>query len=295
MRSWRLDLQYDGSAFHGWAGQPGLRTVQGELERTLSTVLREAVRVRVAGRTDAGVHAWGQVASFATADAADAPQPRRLLLALNALLPEDVAVTAVSPAAPGFDARAAASRTYRYQVWLGAARPVRERRYVWHVRAGLDTAALADAAALFVGHRDWAACTPSARLYHTCVRDVLAAGWHCAGAGPFDAAAPPLHPAPGALADAAALPLHPAPAALADAAALGGSGGLPAEPLLLTFQITATGFLHNMVRVIVGTMVDVAQGRMTRAAVETALRRGERRAMGQTAPARGLALVRVEY
>ncbi|MBM3147323.1 MAG: tRNA pseudouridine(38-40) synthase TruA, partial [Actinobacteria bacterium] len=128
MPAWRLDLEYDGTGFHGWARQPGLRTVQAEVEAALSTVVRETIRLRVAGRTDAGVHAWGQVASFDTSPAvAAAIEPRRLLLSLNALLPEDVAVTAVTPAPAGFNARAARSRTYRYRVWHGVPCPVRER------------------------------------------------------------------------------------------------------------------------------------------------------------------------
>jgi tRNA pseudouridine38-40 synthase len=248
MSTWRIDLQYDGTAFRGWARQPGLRTVQAEVERALSTALRESVHVSVAGRTDAGVHAWGQVASFSTSADLDA---HRVLLGLNALLPDDVAVRALTPAAHGFSARVARSRTYRYGLWLGTPRPVRERGYVWHVRGPLDEAALRRLAPLFVGRRDWAACTPSAHLYHTCEREVLAASW------------------------------------------------LPARDdgavRRLEFEITAGGFLHNMVRVIVGTMVDVAQGRMDAAAVEAALASGERRGMGQTAPARGLALISVGY
>jgi tRNA pseudouridine38-40 synthase len=250
MTTWRIDLQYDGTAFKGWARQPGLRTVQAEVERALSTALRSVVRVRVAGRTDAGVHAWGQVASFVAPVALDA---HRLLLGLSALLPDDVAVQALTPVPDGFDARAARSRTYRYTLWCGTPRPVRERAYVWHVRGALDESALAAAARLFCGRRDWAACTPSARLYRTCEREVLAARW------------------------------LPAPTQ-------------PAGPVRrLVFEITATGFLHNMVRVAVGSMVDVAQGRLGLDEVEAALAAGERRLMGQTAPARGLALVRVEY
>jgi tRNA pseudouridine38-40 synthase len=250
MSAWRIDLQYDGTAFRGWARQPGLRTVQAEVEDALSTVLRQSIRVGVAGRTDAGVHAWGQVASFV----ATLPlEPARLLLALNALLPDDVAVRAVVPAPDGFDARVARSRTYRYTLWCGTPRPVRERSYVWHVRGTLDEALLEAAAQLFLGRRDWAACTPSAHLYHTCEREVRAAAW---------------------------LPVE--------------SGEGPAVRRLV-FEITAGGFLHNMVRVMVGTMVDVAQGMMSLQDAEAALASGERRRMGQTAPARGLALVKVEY
>lgn len=250
MSTWRIDLQYDGTAFRGWARQPGLRTVQAEIERALSTVLRESIRVQVAGRTDAGVHAWGQVASFVSAAAVD---PDRLLFGLNALLPCDVAVRAVMPVTDGFNARVALSRTYRYTLWCGTPRPVRERTYVWHVRGTLDESLLKAAAGLFLGRHDWAACTPSAHLYHTCEREVLAAAW------------------------------------------LPAEGGEGAAVRRLVFEITAGGFLHNMVRVVVGTMVDVAQGRMSLPDVEAALVSGERRRMGQTAPARGLALVKVEY
>src|SRR5262245_54019221 len=109
----RLDIEYDGSGFRGWAAQPGLRTVQGQLEAALATVLREPTRLTVAGRTDTGVHALGQVASFAS----EAEPPSDLARALNAVGPDDVAVTAATPVADGFDARRdARSRTYLYRV-----------------------------------------------------------------------------------------------------------------------------------------------------------------------------------
>src|SRR5687767_13241276 len=109
MATVRLDIAYDGSGFSGWAAQPGLRTVQGELESALATVLREQVSLTVAGRTDAGVHAWGQVASFE----ASAPPSPGLGGRLNGVGPPDLAVTAASVAADGFDARRdARSRTY---------------------------------------------------------------------------------------------------------------------------------------------------------------------------------------
>ncbi|MCX6362989.1 MAG: tRNA pseudouridine(38-40) synthase TruA [Actinobacteria bacterium] len=250
--TWRLDLAYEGTAYRGWARQPGHLTVEGLLGDALATVLREPVRLSVAGRTDAGVHAWAQVASF---DCARRDlRPDRLCFSLNALLPPDIAVTAVSPAAPGFSARKAASRTYQYRLLISPVKPVRERAYVWNVRGALDAALLTEAAALLPGKRDFAALTPSARLYHSCVRDVLRADWQ--------------------------------PISRDD-----GSSGL-AE---LTFTITAGSFLHNLVRVAVGSMVDVAQGRMTLEGFAEGLASGERRRMGQTAPARGLALVAVAY
>jgi tRNA pseudouridine38-40 synthase len=228
------------------------------VEDVLAKVLREPVRLNVAGRTDAGVHAWAQVASFACG--ARDLRPELLRHSLNALLPPDIAVRKVSPAAPDFVARRARSRTYRYRLWVSPVKPVAARDYVWAVRGEVDPAALADAAALLPGRRDFAALTPSARLYHSCVREVLRAGW-APGAGAEGALCTPGAPAAGEW----------------------------------VFEIAAGSFLHNMVRVAVGSMVDVAQGRMSLEAFAEALAGGERRRMGQTAPPRGLALVAVEY
>ena len=250
-QTWRLVLAYEGTAYRGWARQPGEVTVQGLLEEALATVLREAVRVNVAGRTDAGVHAWAQVASFVCAPCRLTPE--RLRLSLNALLPPDIAVLQVTPAASGFNARAAESRTYRYEVWTTAVKPVRERAYVWVVRGAVDTAALRAAATLLPGRRDFAALTPSAAEYHSCVREVHTAAWSELGPTP------------------------------------------DGEGLRRQFTITAGSFLHMMVRVAVGSMVDVAQGRMTLDEFREALAAAERARMGRTAPARGLALVAVRY
>jgi tRNA pseudouridine38-40 synthase len=160
-RAWyRLDLAYDGTAFGGWAKQPGRRTVEGVLEEALTVALRERVRLIVAGRTDAGVHALAQVASFATSAVVE---PERLLLGLNALLPPDVAVQAVARAADGFAARAARARTYRYRLWLPHARPVFEARYVWDVRGPVDHGLLEECARLLVGRPAFAAREPAGR------------------------------------------------------------------------------------------------------------------------------------
>jgi tRNA pseudouridine38-40 synthase len=245
-RSWyRLDLAYDGTDFRGWAKQPGRRTVEGVLEEALAVALRERVRLSVAGRTDAGVHALAQVASFATRAESE---PERLLLTLNALLPPDVAVQNVARAADGFAARAARARTYRYRLWLPTARPVFEARYVWDVRGAVDLERLRECARLLVGRRDFAALSPSARFYHTCVREVTAAAWSLAEDGNE-----------------------------------------------AVFEISAGSFLHMMVRVAVGSMVEVAQGRLPLSRFEERLANCERAAMGRTAPARGLALVAVRY
>jgi len=243
---WRLDLAYDGTPFCGWARQPDRRSVEGELEQALATVLRERVRLRVAGRTDAGVHALAQVASFSTERAN--LDPERLRLSLNSLLPPEIGVQGVTCAADGFDARAAVGRSYRYRIWLPDARPVFERAYVWDVRGALEFAALQACAPLFVGHRDFSALTPSARSYKTCVRDMRVASWRQSD-----------------------------------------------DAREAVFEVTGGSFLHAMVRVMVGTMVDVAQGRLSVADVARGIDGGARRALGQTAPPRGLALVAVEY
>ena len=288
---WRLGLAYEGTAYRGWACQPAQRTVQGAIEEALATVLREPVRLSVAGRTDAGVHAWAQVASFACARAD--LRPERLTRSLNALLPPDIGVMRAAPAPAGFVAREAAARTYEYRLWVSPAKPVRDRAYVWPVRGPVDTRLLADAAALLPGRHDFAALTPSARLYHSCVREVHSAVWAPAERGL------PAAPSRGRPGVASRAPRGTAADALTGAAAHlcapPVSEGDEAGPTEWTFTIRAGSFLHNMVRVAVGSMVDVAQGRMSVEEFADALASGERRRAGQTAPARGLALIAVEY
>ncbi len=262
---WRLDIVYEGTRYHGWARQPGHASVQQTIEEALAIVLRERVRLSVAGRTDAGVHAWAQVASFASGRSN--VRPDRLRHSLNALLPPDIAVQAVSPAPPGFEARRARSRTYQYRLWLSPVKPVRDRAYVWQVRGSVDVDLLRRAAALLPGRRDFAALTPSAHLYHTCVREVWRSVWRPAG------------PTFGV--------------ALGGGETVSSAAAYVAEEWI--FEIRADSFLHNMVRVAVGSMVDVAQGRMTLDGFSEALAGRERGRMGQTAPSCGLALVAVEY
>lgn len=176
----KLTLEYDGSEFAGWALQPGLRTVQAELERALTTILGERdahgepLRATVAGRTDRGVHAWGQVASYRH----EALDPVRL----NALLPRDVAVLACEPAHEGFDARRdALSRTYCYRVLARPARSVRERgRALWWQRP-LDRHALAACAQALVGRHDFTAFTPTDTDHVRFEREVLRAQWLVTG------------------------------------------------------------------------------------------------------------------
>ena len=174
MATVRLDIEYDGTEFRGWAAQPGLRTVQGELETALATVLREPVKLTVAGRTDAGVHALGQVASFAT----DANVPADLVRSLNALVPNDIAVTAAEPTTDGFDARGdARSRSYLYRVLARRSpSPFEQNRALWWPHR-LDREALDACAAALTGTHDFTAFTPTQTDHVRFERDVLAARW----------------------------------------------------------------------------------------------------------------------
>jgi tRNA pseudouridine38-40 synthase len=166
----RLLIEYDGGGFAGWARQPGLRTVQAELETALATVLRREAPLTVAGRTDRGVHARGQVASH---DGEAAPAS-----GLNGVLPEDVRVVESERAADGFDARRdALSRTYRYRILTRAAASPFERGRSWHRPQPVDRAALDTMTAALVGTHDFTAFTPSQTDHVRFERDVFRAEW----------------------------------------------------------------------------------------------------------------------
>ena len=251
----RLDIEYDGSGFRGWAVQHGLRTVQGELESALQTVLREPVELTVAGRTDAGVHAWGQVASFesnadpaATGRAAEeAAGIDSLAKRLNGLLPDDVSVTTATQVPNGFDARRdARSRTYCYRVQnRPAPSPFERGRSLWR-SAKLDRDALQACAEALVGKHDFTAFTPTETDHVHFDRDILRAEWVWEGE-------------------------------------------------ILAFSVEADAFMHNMVRVLVGTMLEVASGRREHDDFLRLLEGEPRERAGETAPAHGLYLASVRY
>ena len=178
----KLTLEYDGGEFAGWARQPGMRTVQEEVERVLHTILGECghdgepLALAVAGRTDRGVHAWGQVASYAH----EAVDPLRL----NSLLAKDVAVLASEPAPEDFDARhAARSRTYCYRVLARRTRGVFTRTDALWCPHPLDLAALQECARRLPGVHDFTAFTPTETGHTRFERDVLRAEWRVGGAG----------------------------------------------------------------------------------------------------------------
>jgi tRNA pseudouridine38-40 synthase len=175
----KLSLEYDGSDFSGWAAQPGRRTVEREVGVALGRIFPSWSGLAVAGRTDAGVHALGQVVSVSVDGG---PPPERVAEALNTVLPDDVAVVASELAPDGFHARfSARARTYRYRVWRRRApSPFERRRSFWHPRA-LDEDKLSESASLLPGEHDFRAFTPTDTQHEVFVRVVFAAAWERRG------------------------------------------------------------------------------------------------------------------
>ena len=175
----KLTLEYDGTGFRGWARQPGERTVEGVLRESLDAVFPRWDALAVAGRTDTGVHATGQVASV---DVDGGPPPERAAEALNAVLPGDVAVLAAEKAAGNFHARlSAVSRSYRYRVLARRTpSPLEARRALWWPRP-VDADALSAAADLLVGEHDFTAFTPTDTQHEVFRRNALAAAWEREG------------------------------------------------------------------------------------------------------------------
>jgi tRNA pseudouridine38-40 synthase len=175
----RLTLEYDGTGFAGWAAQPGLRTVEGDVRAALDHVYPSWSALAVAGRTDAGVHALGQVVSFS---ADGGPPPEKAAAALNAVLPDDVAALTSEAAPHGFHARfSARSRSYRYRIWRRSTpSPFERRRSLWWPRP-LDEDGLGESAALLLGEHDFRAFTPAETQHESFVRFVRAAAWERRG------------------------------------------------------------------------------------------------------------------
>jgi tRNA pseudouridine38-40 synthase len=245
----RLDLAYNGAGFAGWAAQPGERTVQGELEGALKPILGGPARLSVAGRTDAGVHAWGQVASFVT----DGDPPSELARALTSQTGGDLAVVAAQKVADGFDARRdARSRTYCYRVLAEPTPNPFEAGFSLFWPHRIDADALLECADALVGTHDFTAFTPTQTEHVRFERDVLRAQWH---------------------------EKH---------AVLG-------EGRMLELWIEADAFMRNMVRVLVGTMLEVAGGRRSAEDFASLLEGAPRERAGDTARAYGLHLVSVRY
>lgn len=283
----RLDLAYDGGAFYGWARQPTLRTVQGELEQALHTILRvpaddpdEPLRLTVAGRTDTGVHALHQVCHLDVGEATlercvghmGVPAPEALFRRLSRMVPDDIAIHALSVAPEGFDARfSALERTYVYRI-CDDVRPVdpRMRGFVLALDGRLDLDAMNAAAAMTIGLHDFGSfATPNPG--GTTIREVKRANW-------------------------SRIPVSPlVPGASGGAGTAGGYTVPAAESGLVCFTIVADAFARNMVRSLVNACVKVGQGRKDldwfAEKMATPLREGS---TGPIAP-QGLTLEHVAY
>ena len=178
MPQYRLLLEYDGTEYHGWQLQADARTLQGVLEAALATALRHPVRVAAAGRTDAGVHAMGQVVTFRNEHVVD---PSVLRHTLNALTPPDMAVREVALTTDGFDARRhAAARVYEYRLWTQPWRSAFWHRFTWHVPRALDLPAMRQAASRLAGEHDFSAFRASDCESESPVRQVFHSGFSAA-------------------------------------------------------------------------------------------------------------------
>ncbi len=254
-RAWKLTLAYDGGCYAGWQVQPGRKTVQGTLSDALARVTGEQVLPQGSGRTDAGVHALGQVASFALCARI---APRSLERALNHRLPASIRVLAAEITPDGFHARhSARSKLYEYRIWRTELCPPWVAPYVYACPWPLQLGAMQAAAAAVLGEHDFSSFSArqpdvSARVNGleekaNCTRRLLFSAWEQQG------------------------------------------------PELLCYQVRGTGFLHHMVRNLVGTFLDVGRGQIKPAALASILAARQRAAAGATAPARGLFLHSVEY
>jgi tRNA pseudouridine38-40 synthase len=249
MAAVRMKLAYHGAQFTGWATQPGRRTVQGELEAALERFLGRRTPLTVAGRTDAGVHAWGQVASFSV----DGEPPAELARALNSLTGHDLAVLGVEHAPEGFDARRdARARTYCYRVLSDRVSNPFEQGVSLFWPHRVDRAELARCGDAVRGTHDFTAFTPTQTEHVRFERDVFRADWH-------------------------------------EKAAVLGQG------TVLELWIEADAFMRNMVRVLVGTMLEVASGRRSFQDFQSLLDGAPRERAGDTAQAHGLHLASVRY
>jgi tRNA pseudouridine38-40 synthase len=277
MSKLRLTLAYDGSDFVGWQRQATGVSIQGLVEAALARVTGVETAVTSAGRTDAGVHALGQVAS---ARVAGDRAPAELQRALNALLPAAVRVVALDEVSEDFHARySARAKRYAYRIAASEVLSPFERRYAWHVTHALDRPAMARALGLLVGTHDFAAFQAAGSRVRDTVRTLLEARLD-AESSPSPLMSPSLYPSPWPRGFSPGVTLDP---------------GGPSSPGSLTIALRGDGFLRHMVRNIVGTLVEIGRGRWPVEQMAAILASRDRSQAGPTAPAQGLFLVEVEY
>jgi tRNA pseudouridine38-40 synthase len=249
-RNLKLTVAYDGTDFSGWQVQPEAATIQGVLSSAIGRITGENVLPQGSGRTDAGVHALGQVASFLTESVIPAANFQR---AFNDVLPPAIRILQVEEAAPEFHARKSAqAKTYRYRIYRGDVCPPFLARYVWHYPYPLLEEAMAEAAVLVEGEHDFtsfAAVDPERGLEGREVSNVRTIF----------------------------------------------SSRLQRDGEELIYTVRGRGFLHHMVRNLVGTFILVGKGTLRSSDIPRIMRARERSAAGATAPASGLCLVNVEY
>jgi tRNA pseudouridine38-40 synthase len=245
MTTFRITLAYDGTDYVGWQRQANGVSIQALLEDALRALDGCDVTVTGAGRTDAGVHALAQVASFAIAREL---RPDALIRAINAHLPHAVRVLSAEEAPAGFHPRfGARQKTYRYRMWNGDVLSPFERAYAWHVPGPLDVEAMGAAARLVEGRHDFAAFQAAGSSVPTTEREI------------FQSAISKLPSA------------------------------------MLVYEVAGSGFLRHMVRIIVGSLVEIGRGRQPVDWISAAIASRDRAAAGPTAPPQGLFLVGVEY
>ena len=244
VRNIKLTVAYDGSEYHGWQIQPGKRTIQGTLTEAIQNLIGCEVRVFGASRTDAGVSALGQVALVQIDSAIPV---ENLARAITDRLPSDIAVAEAVEVAQDFDIIGAVkSKLYRYTIFTGRDRPVLQVRHCWHLPAKLDTTAMARAAKMLVGKKDFKSFAAAADKRETSVRTIL----RC---------------------------------------------NVTRKDDWVYIDVEGDGFLYNMVRNIVGTLVEVGIGRWKHGKINEILEAKDRTAAGPIAPAAGLCLVWVKY
>ena len=251
MNRYFIHFQYDGTNYHGWQIQPNGITVQEELQRALSTVLRQHIEVVGAGRTDTGVHARHMVAHF---DLNDLLEPSQLVYKLNRLLPRDITVYKVEPVSDDMHARfSATSRTYHY--YICARKDAFSRQYAWQIHWQLDFDKMNEAAQMLIGEKDFASFCKVGSDVKTTMCNLTHARW--------------------------VKDLPPTPFSY--------------DGYYWHFEITANRFLRNMVRAVVGTLIEVGRGRMTLRQFQDVIDTKSRSAAGESVPACGLFLEKIEY